>query len=180
MHRLIARLPHQAVSTSLSSLSRLSRRLHPAPLLAMHSIGSNITGLDLPRPVSTLCHAPAPARPPLLLPSPHCSPSYARAAEKSSAACGRWQRYHGSPAVSAGAATAAASASSTLPQQLSSRKVAGQLAQNSGADGDDDFLSPSATFGSLGLHLDVVAALEAAGLQRPSQVRPMACGFGSE
>ena len=38
------------------------------------------------------------------------------------------------------------------------------------ADGDDDFLSWSATFEGLGLHPDVIAALRNIGLERPSQV----------
>lgn len=41
------------------------------------------------------------------------------------------------------------------------------------AEADDEFLSPSATFQSLGLHADVIAALEAAGLRRPSQAMLM-------
>ena len=168
MHRLIARLPHHHINTSLAIFSRLGGGTTSAPVLHMHPVGSTLTGLDVPRPVSTLRHAPLPA-PPTFTALPQRSAGFSRVADHGSAVCGRWQSYHDTLAVSSSAAAALPSAGTPSSHQLRGRETSGQLVRNSAADGDDDFLSPSATFEGLGLHPDVVAALEAVDLQRPSQ-----------
>ncbi len=165
MHHLLVRLPHQHIDTGLTTFSRLGGVLNLAALLRMHIAGSSITGLDLPRPVRTLCWAPLPA-PPTFSALPQRSTSLPRVADHAGASGGRWQSYHDRPPVTASAVAASQSVGSSSAQQPGGRGPSGH---DSAADGDDDFLSPSATFEGLGLHADVIAALGAAGLRRPSQ-----------
>ena len=150
---------------------RLCRR----SLCSSMPLVAGVTGalsVDHPRPSLTPCHAQHALPDPARAPARGVEPRQPRIQAATLPA-----RLQSRLQTSAASARSSASAFSTAAQQLSQQHLrdspGSRVSSEDGVHNSDDFLSRSATFESLGLDPEVIAALQNSGLQRPSQVQSL-------